>query len=147
MSATKPVALHAIRARLTDQFPQLAYVGKGAIVSLELSKCYGESNDYERGFAACAECGMSCEPGEYHPFLACLEFKACRDSKVVRANLREVRTSIAGSVPEPYTVEHIDDEGDGYYARLRNIKTGEAKEGTGHTIEEAVAQAVRGIGT
>lgn len=39
----------------------------------------------------CAECGMPCEPGEYHPFAACLMFKASRNSTVVRANLRSVQ--------------------------------------------------------
>jgi hypothetical protein len=35
----------------------------------------------------CKECGMLVEPGEYHPYAACLMFKACGDSSVVRANL------------------------------------------------------------
>lgn len=38
----------------------------------------------------CAECGMSVEDGEYHPFAACLMFKACKDSETVRANLDSV---------------------------------------------------------
>lgn len=38
----------------------------------------------------CAECGMQCDPGEYHPFAACLMFKQCRDSETVRANLEAV---------------------------------------------------------
>lgn len=38
----------------------------------------------------CAECGMPCDPAEYHPFAACLMFKACHDSSVVRANLDAV---------------------------------------------------------
>jgi hypothetical protein len=35
----------------------------------------------------CKECGMLVEPGEYHPYAACLMFKACGDASVVRANL------------------------------------------------------------
>lgn len=42
-----------------------------------------ESND-------CAECGMWVQPGEYHPYAACLMFKACRSSQTVRANLEAV---------------------------------------------------------
>lgn len=38
----------------------------------------------------CDFCGMPCEPREYHPYAACLMFKACGDSKVVRANLQAV---------------------------------------------------------
>jgi hypothetical protein len=37
----------------------------------------------------CGECGMP-TGGEYHPYAACLMFKACRDSKTVKANLDEV---------------------------------------------------------
>lgn len=39
------------------------------------------------GLTACAECGMSCESGEYHPYAVCLMFKGCHDSEKVRANL------------------------------------------------------------
>lgn len=39
----------------------------------------------------CAECGMVCEPGEYHPYAACLMFKACQNSATVRANLEAVK--------------------------------------------------------
>lgn len=38
----------------------------------------------------CAECGMWCEPDEYHPYAACLMFKACGNSKTVRDNLEAV---------------------------------------------------------
>lgn len=38
----------------------------------------------------CAECGMPNQAGEYHPYAACLMFKACRDAGVVRANLDAV---------------------------------------------------------
>lgn len=42
----------------------------------------------ERGVSLrCAECGMDCEVGEFHPYAACLMFKACHDSSIVRANL------------------------------------------------------------
>ena len=35
----------------------------------------------------CTECGMACAVGEYHPYAACLMFKACHSSVTVRANL------------------------------------------------------------
>jgi len=38
----------------------------------------------------CQECGMACEPAEYHPMAACLMFKACHDGAAVRANLANV---------------------------------------------------------
>ena len=36
---------------------------------------------------ACAECGMSVRAGEFHPYAACLMFKACGNPKTVKANL------------------------------------------------------------
>jgi hypothetical protein len=39
----------------------------------------------------CKECGMLVEPGEYHPYAACLMFKACGIGVVVRANLDAVQ--------------------------------------------------------
>jgi len=41
--------------------------------------------------ALCGECGMSVQRQEYHPFAACLMFKACHDGTTVRANLDAVR--------------------------------------------------------
>ncbi len=38
----------------------------------------------------CTQCGMHTQPKEYHPYAACLMFLACHDSRVVRANLRDV---------------------------------------------------------
>ena len=38
----------------------------------------------------CQECGMSVFETEYHPYAACLMFKACRSSRTVTANLRAV---------------------------------------------------------
>ena len=35
----------------------------------------------------CTECGMHVKLGEYHPYTACLMYKGCKDSVVVRANL------------------------------------------------------------
>lgn len=43
----------------------------------------------------CADCGMAVSPGEYHPFAACLMFKACHDGDQVRANLDAVRNHSA----------------------------------------------------
>lgn len=39
---------------------------------------------------SCVECGMLCDPLEYHPYAACLMFKACGDSKVVHENLSAI---------------------------------------------------------
>lgn len=39
----------------------------------------------------CGECGMGVDPGEYHPYAACLMFKHCRDSEIVRRNLAAVQ--------------------------------------------------------
>lgn len=34
-----------------------------------------------------AECGMTVNQGEYHPYAACLMFKACGNSNVVEASM------------------------------------------------------------
>lgn len=38
----------------------------------------------------CTECGMRSKVGEYHPYAACLMFKASHSSNIVRANLQDV---------------------------------------------------------
>ena len=38
----------------------------------------------------CLECGMVTLGNQYHPYAACLMFRACRDGSVVRANLDAV---------------------------------------------------------
>ncbi|RYF50424.1 MAG: hypothetical protein EOO27_31795 [Comamonadaceae bacterium] len=60
--------------------------------------------------APCGECGMPCTPAEYHPYAACLMFKACYDSAIVRANLNAVRAQAAPQGPAlvPLTDEQID---------------------------------------
>lgn len=51
---------------------------------------------------------MQCTPGEYHPYAACLMFRACGDSTVVRANLDAVRAQpTPPAVVEPLTYERI----------------------------------------
>lgn len=42
----------------------------------------------------CGECGMPCRPDEYHPFAACLMFKACHNSETVRANMEALRAEV-----------------------------------------------------
>lgn len=37
----------------------------------------------------CAECGMLTH-GQYHPYAACLMFKACHNSEIVEMNLKAV---------------------------------------------------------
>jgi hypothetical protein len=39
----------------------------------------------------CKECGMLVDVNEYHPYAACLMFKACHDNSIVQANLDAVR--------------------------------------------------------
>lgn len=47
----------------------------------------------------CAECGMSVDKATtYHPYAACLMFKACQNSDVVQANLDAV---LAHGIAEP----------------------------------------------
>lgn len=46
----------------------------------------------------CTECGMLCAVREFHPFAACLMFKACRDSDKVRANLAFIRELVEANV-------------------------------------------------
>lgn len=41
----------------------------------------------EQGAAPCGECGMLCRPAEFHPYAACMMFKACGSATIVRANL------------------------------------------------------------
>lgn len=38
----------------------------------------------------CIACGMSVKPRAYHPYAACLMFRACHDGNVVDANLQAV---------------------------------------------------------
>lgn len=38
----------------------------------------------------CTQCGMRVHPDEYHPYAACLLFKACHDAETVYANLDAV---------------------------------------------------------
>ena len=38
----------------------------------------------------CAECGMETKPDDYHPYAACLMFKACHSSVTVSVNLAAV---------------------------------------------------------
>lgn len=59
--------------------------------------------------APCGECGMPCALGEYHPYAACLMFKACNDGDTVRSNLAAVRAS--GAREADATVWLIDTGG------------------------------------
>lgn len=52
----------------------------------------------------CCFCGMPCAANEYHPYAACLMFKACQNAETVRANLDDVRRAVpahaqVGAVP------------------------------------------------
>src|SRR3546814_6537942 len=41
----------------------------------------------------CGDCGMPCASDEYHPYAACLMFKACHNTTIVRANLEAALAS------------------------------------------------------
>lgn len=41
----------------------------------------------------CTECGMAVSVTEYHPYAACLMYRACQDAEVVRVNLLSVQAS------------------------------------------------------
>lgn len=58
------------------------------------------TNNAGRELIACRECGMPVASGEYHPYAACLMFRGCLDSKVVRANLSSVARAQTSGVPE-----------------------------------------------
>lgn len=47
---------------------------------------------------ACTECGMVCQPAEFHPFAACLMFRGCHDGDKVRANLAALHPQPAPAV-------------------------------------------------
>lgn len=48
----------------------------------------------------CQECGMTVESGEYHPYAACLMFKACGNADTVRGNLQDVLDHVRNAVLE-----------------------------------------------
>jgi hypothetical protein len=68
----------------------------------------------------CTECGMCCKPGEFHPFAACLMFKACHDGDVVRANLSALATPTTPAQPVAAQVNLIDKDAalSAIYARI-----------------------------
>lgn len=43
----------------------------------------------------CAECGMHCAPREFHPYAACLLFRACGNATEVRAHIATLRAPTA----------------------------------------------------
>lgn len=59
------------------------------------------ANPSREALHPCGECGMPCSPGEFHPYAACLMFKACKSSVVVRANLNALAAHEAGCVMVP----------------------------------------------
>lgn len=44
----------------------------------------------------CAECGMALRPAdEFHPYAACLMYRGCHNSKIVRDNLSILREMLS----------------------------------------------------
>lgn len=56
----------------------------------------------------CMECGMVYNSTEYHPYAACLMFKSCHNSEVVRANLDFVLNSKPLTIPATGPVTEND---------------------------------------
>lgn len=48
-------------------------------------------NEALRKAVECQCCGMPCDPSEYHPYAACLMFKACHNAQAVWSNLQAVQ--------------------------------------------------------
>lgn len=88
-----------------------------------------KSQNPEGKVVACGECGMPCTPNEYHPYAACLMFKACHDSKVVRANLTNpnaMQRRLEALADEMATTEKV--MGQSYWAKqLRAVLRGDGK--------------------
>lgn len=57
----------------------------------------------------CTECCMDCQPGEYHPYAACLMFMGCHNSTTVRANLQAAKPEQAES-EAGYSYEDLANE-------------------------------------
>ena len=78
---------------------------------------------------SCQECGMSVEPGQYHPLAACLMFKQSGRSTTAEANLQAVREFGAA----------------GERTRIRSRLRGEIS-GWMQSTGASTAQSERGIG-
>lgn len=64
----------------------------------------------------CGFCGMPCTLNEYHPYAACLMFKACHNSETVRANLEAVRTqTITNQAPSDAELRTLWASQDGFH--------------------------------
>lgn len=55
------------------------------------------TDNLSKRMVPCGECGMICDPAEFHPMAACLMFKGCHDGDKVRSCL-EALASQAGTV-------------------------------------------------
>ena len=49
-----------------------------------------EVTQRQRAEANCHQCGMVCQPNEYHPYAACILYGAIHDGDAVRANLNAI---------------------------------------------------------
>lgn len=59
----------------------------------------------------CQDCGMVVRtPTEYHPYAACLMFKACHDGDTVRANLEAVRSDARSTQATPDAAEAAQED-------------------------------------
>lgn len=69
-----------------------------------------ENNAAPSGLTPCAECGMPCEPAEYHPYTACLLFKQTRDAKATRDALNAVYEHARERLGAPKVAEQAGHE-------------------------------------
>ena len=49
-----------------------------------------EMTQRQRAEADCHQCGMVCQPNEYHPYAACILYGAIHDGDAARANLNAI---------------------------------------------------------
>lgn len=71
----------------------------------------------------CKECGMHIETNEFHPYLACLAFKGCHDSEVVRANMSAIRNSGIEYCARVLDIADKNDHPSDLADRLRKLKS------------------------
>jgi len=70
----------------------------------------------------CQECKMPVIQGQYHPYAACLMFKACRNSEVVKQNLRGVRNHAIEYCAMVLDAADKNDTPSGLAEKIRGLK-------------------------
>lgn len=104
----------------------------GAIAAIKgRDRCFSVPPDLnaKASDAICTECGMTVLHNEYHPYLACLAYKACLNPDTVHANIRAIRDHVT-----EYCVMVVDgaDKNDhpaDIADRLRSLIAGDQRNG------------------